>query len=387
MYGGTKSEMERLLADAQKLTGVEYNIDNLGDVYDAIHVIQGDLGLTGVAAAEASETFSGSFNAMKAAASNFLGSLALGEGVSESLSTLITSASTFFFNNFLPMLGQIIMSLPGAIFTFIQQGVPLLLSNISALVTSLAANISTLAKGLTASKVTEWASTTIPQIISAGASLLGKFAMTLIQNLPVIMASIRQIGFNIVMGLGRAIWGKVTQAATGIRDRFMAPINALVGRVQTTANNIKNRLVAPIEQAKAKISGIVNAIKGLFPLSIGKIFSNLQLPHITVSGGSAPFGIGGKGSLPHFNVNWYAKGGIVNDTAVFSAIGMGEDGPEAIVPLDPFWKRLDDMAASMQSNNVTINVYASPGMDVKALAREVKNELINTENRRRLAWQ
>ena len=72
---------------------------------------------------------------------------------------------------------------------------------------------------------------------------------------------------------------------------------------------------------------------------------------------------------------------------MFSAIGMGEDGPEAIVPLDPFWKRLDDMAASMQSNNVTINVYASPGMDVKALAREVKNELINTENRRRLAWQ
>ena len=112
-YGGTKSEMERLLADAQKLTGVEYNIDNLGDVYDAIHVIQGDLGLTGVAAAEASGTFSGSFNAMKAAASNFLGSLALGEGVSESLSTLITSASTFFFNNFIPMLGQIIMSLPG----------------------------------------------------------------------------------------------------------------------------------------------------------------------------------------------------------------------------------------------------------------------------------
>ena len=45
-YGGTKEEMERLLADASKLSGVEYNIDNLGDVYDAIHVIQEDLGLT-----------------------------------------------------------------------------------------------------------------------------------------------------------------------------------------------------------------------------------------------------------------------------------------------------------------------------------------------------
>ena len=56
-YGGTKSEMERLLADASKLSGVEYNLDNLGDVYDAIHVIQEDLGLTGVAADEASSTF------------------------------------------------------------------------------------------------------------------------------------------------------------------------------------------------------------------------------------------------------------------------------------------------------------------------------------------
>ena len=66
-YGGTKTEMQRLLADASKLSGVEYNIDNLGDVYDAIHVIQQDLGLTGVAAAEASTTFTGSFEAMKAA--------------------------------------------------------------------------------------------------------------------------------------------------------------------------------------------------------------------------------------------------------------------------------------------------------------------------------
>ena len=101
MYGGTKEEMQRHLADAKELTGIDYNIDNLGDVYDAIHVIQDDLGLTGVAAEEASQTFSGSFDAMKAAAKNFLGSLALGEGVSESLSTLITSASTFFCNNFL----------------------------------------------------------------------------------------------------------------------------------------------------------------------------------------------------------------------------------------------------------------------------------------------
>ena len=59
-YGGTKTEMERLLADAEKFSGVKYDINNLGDVYDAIHVIQGELGLTGVAADEAATTISGS---------------------------------------------------------------------------------------------------------------------------------------------------------------------------------------------------------------------------------------------------------------------------------------------------------------------------------------
>ena len=77
-YGGTKSEMERLLEDATKLSGVEYNIDNLGDVYSAIHVIQENLGPTGVAAEEAKSTFSGSMGAMKAAATNLMANLALG---------------------------------------------------------------------------------------------------------------------------------------------------------------------------------------------------------------------------------------------------------------------------------------------------------------------
>ena len=74
-YAGTIGEMERLLKDAQEISGVEYNIDNLGDVYEAIHVIQEDLGLTGVAAEEAATTFSGSFGAMQASAKNLLADL------------------------------------------------------------------------------------------------------------------------------------------------------------------------------------------------------------------------------------------------------------------------------------------------------------------------
>lgn len=69
-YGGTQAEMQRLLEDAQELTGVEYDISNLDDVYNAIHVIQENLGITGTTAEEAASTFSGSFASMKAAAQN-----------------------------------------------------------------------------------------------------------------------------------------------------------------------------------------------------------------------------------------------------------------------------------------------------------------------------
>ena len=71
-YGGTKSEMERLLKDAQKISGVKYDISNLSDVYNAIHVIQGELGITGTTAKEASTTIQGSVASMKSAWSNLL---------------------------------------------------------------------------------------------------------------------------------------------------------------------------------------------------------------------------------------------------------------------------------------------------------------------------
>ena len=136
-YGGTKTEMQRLLADAEALTGKKYDLSNLGDVYEAIHVIQQDLGLTGVAAAEAEGTFTGSFNAMKAAAQNFLGSLAIGEDVTNSLTTLIGNATTFVFKNLIPMIGTVLKGLPSAILTALKIGAPMLLQGISQLISSL----------------------------------------------------------------------------------------------------------------------------------------------------------------------------------------------------------------------------------------------------------
>lgn len=363
-YGGTKTEMERLLADAEKLSGQKYSIDNLGDVYDAIHVIQGDLGLTGVAAQEASETFSGSFNAMKASAQNFLGSLALGENVSESLGTLMTSASTFFFGNFIPMLGTIISSLPSAIATFFAQGVPLLLSNISNLISTLATNITSVANGLTGAKVAEWASTTIPKIIVAAGKMILNFAKSLLSNLPKIAVALVKIGTAIVTGLGSALWGKVTAAANGIKERFLAPINAM----------------------RDKVKGIIDKIKNFFPVSIGKILSNVKLPHFSIKG---KFSLTPP-STPKLSVSWYEKGGIFDGATVLGgSIGVGEAGPEAILPLTPFWKKMDEIkdALSSGSSPVTVNVYAAPGQDPEEIADIAVQKIITVQNRRRLAWQ
>lgn len=111
-YGGTKTEMERLLADAEALSGVHYDIDNLGDVYSAIHVIQEDIGLTGVAADEAKTTFTGSMQAMKASATNLLAALTTGGDIKSALSALSTTVHTFFVNNLIPMLGNLLQAVP-----------------------------------------------------------------------------------------------------------------------------------------------------------------------------------------------------------------------------------------------------------------------------------
>src|SRR5699024_11010918 len=123
-YGGTKSEMERLLADATKLSGVKYDINNLSDVYEAIHVVQEELGVTGTTALEAEETLSGSLNAMQSAFKDVLGNLAIGEDIKPSLYALADTVSTFLFGNLFPMIGRILATLPGAVFTFIQAAAP-----------------------------------------------------------------------------------------------------------------------------------------------------------------------------------------------------------------------------------------------------------------------
>ncbi|MHB9781191.1 hypothetical protein ACXM1Q_000380 [Streptococcus sp. 10F2] len=126
-FGGTKSEMERLLKTAEELTGKKFDISNFADITEAIHAVQESLGIAGVAAEEARTTLSGSFGAMKAAWENTMGAITGKElDITPALEGLAQTASTFLFGNFIPMVGRVMQNLPKAIGTFIEKGRPAL---------------------------------------------------------------------------------------------------------------------------------------------------------------------------------------------------------------------------------------------------------------------
>lgn len=157
-YGGSLSEAERLLKDAEKISGVHYDLKNLGDVYTAIHVIQENLGLTGVAADEAKTTLTGSFGAMKASVENLMAAFVTGQGLEPAFANLTTSVG-----NFLQNVGNMVM-------TFIQQ-LPMIVGN----------------------------------LVSAAPAFLMQLADGIVQNLPIIVAAGVQTLTALILGLAQAL--------------------------------------------------------------------------------------------------------------------------------------------------------------------------------------
>lgn len=127
---------------------------------------------------------------------------------------------------------------------------------------------------------------------------------------------------NKVTAIWEAVKNKISSAISTIKV-VIASVSAVVSSVVNTFTRIYNGMVDPIKNAYTTIKGWINKIRGFFPLSIGRIFSNLKLPHISVNGGKAPYGIGGKGSLPSFSVSWYKRAEQVpylfNDATIFGA--------------------------------------------------------------------
>lgn len=170
----------------------------------------------------------------------------------------------------------------------------------------------------------------------------------------------------------------VMNVANAIKMALSTAWTAIKTTATTMWNNIKNAITKPFEKAKELVKGIIDKIKGFFPIRIGNLFGHIKLPHFNISWSQ----LGNtKLKIPHFNgINWYAQGGIFDTPTV---AGIGEAGPEAVVPLNKFWDKLDKMGGN--AFNITININGS-NKDPKQIAREVKRELIGEVKRERLAW-
>ena len=183
----------------------------------------------------------------------------------------------------------------------------------------------------------------------------------------------------------------VYNAVANVYKNAVAKFGALKSSVTTIWTNIKNAIVSPIQTAKEKVKAIVDKLKSFFPLHVGKIFSGLKLPHFNISGGKAPFGIGGKGTKPSISVSWYKR--AMDNPYMFSTptfFGAGEAGDEMLYGRAALMRDISEAVNRGGGNgnapSIVININGA-NANPREIAEEVKRTLIRETNQRRLAWQ
>ncbi|MGE9977176.1 phage tail protein [Coprococcus catus] len=253
-YGGTKTEMERLLADAQKLTGVKYDINNLSDVYNAIHAIQNSLGITGTTAKEAASTIEGSMNSAKAAWDNFLNGTISAEDFADTIS-IAAENITKNLGEIVPRLASTIPELGRNIYemivsSFDQNGVGIAQAGIG-LINNLASGLSEAAPKVTGSagKIVSDLMTGIqnaaPQMLSSAADLIASFAQGIGEQLPTLIPQ----AMNMIVTLADAVIANIPKIV-------QAGVSILVGLV----SGIINGLPTLIEEGPRIINEFADAI-------------------------------------------------------------------------------------------------------------------------------
>ena len=258
-YGGTKEEMERLLADAQKLTGIKYDIGNLNDVYGAIHAIQTELGITGTTAEEAASTFTGSFAAMKASVQNLLGSLAIGEDITPALSALVETAKTFLINNLGPMLNNIVTGLLNNLPAIMQAGLEIVLAlaqgiadHIDEIIPAVVNCVLEIVDILTQPE-------TLEKLVNAAAQIIAGIAYGLIRALPNLLVKIPEIVENVVASLIECI----PMLINGLFTVMEAIGDAIAGLIKSAGNWGKDLIDNFVQGIKDRIQHVIDTIRQL----------------------------------------------------------------------------------------------------------------------------
>lgn len=200
--------------------------------------------------------------------------------------------------------------------------------------------------------------------------------------------------WDLIKAKAKALWASIKTTFAGIKSTITTTINNVKSyltsawsSIKTTAssawNKVKEAITSPIKKARDTVKGIIDKIAGYFPINVGNLMSNIKLPHFSLKWSSKDFGPLGTLKYPtgiNFD-GWWAKGGIFDSPSI---IGVGEAGPEAVVPLNKLWDKLDKMGET-NGQNVVININGY-NKDPRELAQEIKRELIKDTNRQRLAW-
>ena len=221
-----------------------------------------------------------------------------------------------------------------------------------------------------------------PKVIETGYSILKALAIGIIKAIPVIIANLPKIisamvavfkAFNwanvgrlamngIKKGLvavGASLKSSVSKPINAVRSVIIAGFSAAKQKAISYMNALKDGVKKKIEAAKDSVKKVVDKIKGFFPLSAGRIFSGLKLPHFSVSGGKFPFGVGGKGSLPKWNVSWYRKAYdepyMFKKPTVVSGMGFGDGvGDEIVYGKNALMSDIEE--ASQRGGGKTVNI-------------------------------
>ena len=371
-YGGTKTEMQRLLKDAQKLTGVKYDINSLSDVYEAIHAVQGELGITGTTAKEASETLQGSFSAMKASFTDLLGTMSTGGDIGPQIKALAKTASTYLFKNLIPMVGQILANVPSMITGVIEEGIPMLVTEGGKLIKSLGEGIAndlpSMAEAAmqTITGYVTGLSSNMGSVITGGMSLVTNLMTGIMQTVPVLLAYIPQIlsgvvttiienlpmivqsGMDLISNLASGVWENrliiwdYISGITGEMSRLVTEIDWaglgrsviewIAGGVQFFYDNLPNLL----QEIGTNAWNLLSSIDwlGLGGVVIETIVSGIDalfdaIPDILTS-------IGEAGKKLFTEIDWLSVGSDIINGIVEGVKGAGE----------MLWGAIKDVASS-----------------------------------------
>lgn len=250
-YGGTQSEMARLINDSGVLgDSVKVTAETVKDVpfdkiIEAIGIIQDDLGITGTAAQEAATTLSGSMASVQAAFSNVLANLTLGRDVGPALNGLATTITQFLTANLLPAIWNIMTALPGALVTFVQALGPQLMAGMQTLLTQIGVGATTTMPQLAQMFVTGF-STILPQVVSVGTEMVQNIGSGLVQGIPAFLAQALPLLLQFTASL-RANFGNIVDAG----------IELILNLVQGIANALPT-LIEYVPQIVSNIAGLIN---------------------------------------------------------------------------------------------------------------------------------